>query len=106
MKNIFAYGLKFAVFNFIIVGIWGALMRYKMAFPLPIFNQKNLLEAHSHFGFYGWIALAIYFLINNNVSNLQQISIHTLYTLDFGYEKIIIHRTGLIFQHIKSCPNY
>lgn len=63
MKNIFAYGLKFAVFNFIIVGIWGVLMRYKMAFPLPIFNQKNLLEAHSHFGFYGWIALAIYFLI-------------------------------------------
>ena len=61
MKNIFAYGLKFAVFKFIIVGIWGALMRYKMAFPLPIFNQKNLLEAHSHFGFYGWIALAIYF---------------------------------------------
>lgn len=63
MRGFLAYGLKLSVLNFIIVGIWGALMRYKIAFTFPFFNQKNLLEAHSHFGFYGWIALAIYILI-------------------------------------------
>lgn len=69
MKNITAYGLKFAVFNFIIVGIWGLLMRYKVAFSLPFLQQKNLIEAHSHFAFYGWIACAIYFLMLNDLKD-------------------------------------
>lgn len=38
-------------------------MRYKIAFSLPIVDQKHVQEAHSHFAFYGWITQIIYVLI-------------------------------------------
>ncbi len=62
MKN-FAFWLRFSVFNFFIVSVLGVLMRYKIAFSLPILDQKHTQEAHSHFAFYGWITLAIYTFI-------------------------------------------
>ncbi len=62
MKTI-AFWLKFSVFNFAIVALLGVLMRYKIAFSLPIVDQKHMQEAHSHFAFYGWITQIIYVLI-------------------------------------------
>jgi hypothetical protein len=35
------------------------IMRYKIVFSLPFVQQKNLLHAHSHFAFSGWISLAL-----------------------------------------------
>lgn len=46
-----------------LVALVGSIMRYKIVFDLPIFEQKNLLDAHSHFAFYGWITSALYLLI-------------------------------------------
>lgn len=62
MKNL-TFWLKFSVFNFAVVAILGVLMRYKIAFSLPIVDQKHMQEAHSHFAFYGWITQIIYVLI-------------------------------------------
>ncbi len=51
---------KYSVISLLIVAILGTLMRYKIAYSLPIFEQKNLLHAHSHFAFSGWISHILY----------------------------------------------
>lgn len=61
-KNI-RLGLRLAVFNLLITALLGTLMRYKIAFAFPFFNQKYLQEAHYHFAFYGWITACVYILI-------------------------------------------
>lgn len=48
-----------SIVNFLIVGIFGLLMRLKFLYPLPFFDQKNLMHAHSHFAFSGWVTQAI-----------------------------------------------
>ena len=81
MKNI-AFWLKFSVFNFFLVAVLGVLMRYKIAYSLPIVDQKHVQEAHSHFAFYGWITLIIYVLIirylHGIISEQQLKKYHTL----------------------------
>lgn len=61
------FWLKFSFINLTIVALVGCLMRYKMGFELPYFNQKYLLHSHSHFAFAGWVThtlmvLMIYYL--------------------------------------------
>ena len=55
--------IKVALFNFLIVSFYGMLMRYKIGFEFPFFNQKNLQHAHSHFAFSGWVALLLMVLM-------------------------------------------
>lgn len=47
---------KVSLLSLAIVALYGTLMRYKIAFNFPFFEQKNLLHAHSHFAFGGWIS--------------------------------------------------
>ncbi len=56
MRKWFVWGL----INLAIVAFYGLLMRYKIAFSLPFLEQKNLLHAHSHFAFSGWISQMLY----------------------------------------------
>ncbi len=49
--------------NLIIVAILGLLMRYKIRFELPYFDQQHLQHAHSHFAFAGWITQTLLVLI-------------------------------------------
>lgn len=51
---------RWGLFNLVVVALYGSLMRYKIAFDFPFFNQKNLLHAHSHFAFNGWISHVLY----------------------------------------------
>jgi hypothetical protein len=53
-----------------LVAVLGVLMRYKIAFSLPIVDQKHVQEAHSHFAFYGWITQIIYVLIIRYLSGI------------------------------------
>lgn len=55
--------LKFSFFNLFIVALLGVVMRYKIGFDFPFFNQKHIQHAHSHFAFSGWIAHTIYALM-------------------------------------------
>lgn len=52
--------IKWGLLNLAIVALYGMLMRYKIAFNFPFFEQKNLLHAHSHFAFSGWITHMLY----------------------------------------------
>ncbi len=51
---------KYSVISLFVVAILGTLMRYKIAFSFPFFDQKNLLHAHSYFAFTGWISHFLY----------------------------------------------
>ncbi|HNF29876.1 MAG TPA: hypothetical protein PLY81_06315 [Chitinophagaceae bacterium] len=56
LKNWFKLGL----ISLIIVALYGTTMRYKIAFNFPYLEQKNIMHAHSHFGFIGWLSHIIY----------------------------------------------
>ncbi len=62
MKNL-TFWLRLSVFNFFLVSVLGVIMRYKIAYSLPMVDQKFMQEAHSHFAFYGWITQIIYVFI-------------------------------------------
>lgn len=53
---------RLSLFNLFIVSLVGVLLRYKIVFPLPLVDQKNLLHGHSHFAFSGWVSSAIFTL--------------------------------------------
>lgn len=54
---------QLALFNLIVLASLGLLLRYKMNFPLAIFEQGNILHAHSHFAFNGWLGFLLQVLI-------------------------------------------
>ncbi|WP_269241611.1 hypothetical protein [Flavobacterium limnophilum] len=61
------FWLKISLLNLCIVAALGVLMRYKIGFEFPYFDQKHLQHSHSHFAFAGWLshtlmALMVYFL--------------------------------------------
>lgn len=79
------FWIRVLLFNLCMVALIGVLMRYKIAFAFPHFNQKFLQEAHSHFAFSGWISQAIYFLmIGLFRQNLPSIPEKTYRFLLFG----------------------
>lgn len=51
---------RLGLLNLTVVALYGTLMRYKIAFDFPFLEQKNLLHAHSHFAFSGWITQLLY----------------------------------------------
>src|SRR5690554_3974502 len=70
MKFRISFWLKFSLINLFLVALLGTLLRYKIGFPFPAMEFKNLLHSHSHFAFAGWIThtimvLMIYFLQQN-----------------------------------------
>lgn len=65
--------IKFSLVNLFLVALLGVLMRYKIGFEFPYFDQKNIQHSHSHFAFSGWIShtlmtLMVYFLQKKNVN--------------------------------------
>lgn len=57
------FWLKFSILNLLIVAFIGLLMRYKIGFEFPFFDQKHLQHSHSHFAFSGWISHTLMVLI-------------------------------------------
>lgn len=57
------FWLKFSLINLLIVALLGLLMRYKIGFEFPFFDQKHLQHSHSHFAFSGWISHALMVLM-------------------------------------------
>jgi hypothetical protein len=55
--------VKVGIINLIIVATIGVLMRYKIGFEFPYFDQKHLLHAHSHFAFSGWVSHILFTLM-------------------------------------------
>ena len=70
--------LRISLFNLCIVAIIGVIMRYKIGFEFPYFDQKHLQHAHSHFAFYGWIAHTLYSFMVSFLYNLNAL-VQSLY---------------------------
>ncbi|MFD1629404.1 hypothetical protein [Pseudopedobacter beijingensis] len=75
---------KIALFNLTLVALYGVLMRYKIAFDFPFFEQKNLLHAHSHFAFSGWINHLLYIGLFLIIKNKLSAAGHKKYKLLIG----------------------
>lgn len=52
--------LRISLLCLSLVALWGAMMRYKIIYSFPLFEQNNLLHAHSHFAFSGWVSHILY----------------------------------------------
>lgn len=59
----FKFWTKISLVNFLMVSLLGLIMRYKIAFDFPYFDQKFLQHAHSHFAFIAWISQSLYLLL-------------------------------------------
>lgn len=65
MQNKTFYCAKITFLNLAIVALIGLLMRYKIVFEFPFFNQKYLQHSHSHFAFSGWVSqLLMVFMVD------------------------------------------
>ena len=53
------FWIGLSLLNLSVVALFGLLMRSKMLFSIPFLNYKNILNAHSHFAFGGWVGLAL-----------------------------------------------
>jgi hypothetical protein len=58
-----SFWLTVSLFNLCIVGLLGFTLRSKILFDLPWINYLNVLDAHSHFTFGGWVTLALLALL-------------------------------------------
>lgn len=56
-----------SLLNLCLVALFGLLMRTKIIFPVPFLDYRNLLNAHSHFAFCGWVGLALTTLTVYNI---------------------------------------
>lgn len=63
---------RISVFNLMLVAFIGVLLRYKIAYALPIVHQKHLLHAHSHFAFTGWVTQILMALLVSRLYTGQQ----------------------------------
>ena len=57
------FWLGLSLLNLALVALYGLLMRSKMLFSIPLLDYRNLLSAHSHFAFGGWVGLALITLL-------------------------------------------
>ena len=53
------FWIGLSLLNLTVVALLCLLMRSKMLFSIPFLNYKNILNAHSHFAFSGWVGLAL-----------------------------------------------
>lgn len=60
-----------AIINFIVLTLFGLLLRYIQLYDLPKVNYQFILHAHSHFAFAGWMFFAIALLISHIIPGKQ-----------------------------------
>jgi hypothetical protein len=70
------FWLSLSLINLCLVALLGFILRTKILFELPLIDFRNILSAHSHFAFAGWVGLAlitlsIYRLLPEAVSSLK-----------------------------------
>jgi hypothetical protein len=59
--------LTISVINLAIVAFLGFVLRSKILFSIPFLDFKNILHAHSHFAFGGWITLCLLTLMTYEI---------------------------------------
>jgi hypothetical protein len=74
-KKFFWMGL--AISHLALVALFGFLLRTKILFSIAFLDYRNLLQAHAHFAFTGWLGLALitlllYGLLPADIANKKQ----------------------------------
>lgn len=87
--------LNFTIVNLLVVAILGFTLRSKILFSLPSINYLNLLDAHSHFAFGGWVTLALLLLM---VNELLPASLNKNPVYPFLFSGIILSSYGILFS--------
>lgn len=54
---------RWAIINFIVLSIFGVILRYMQLYDVPGLDYQFILHAHSHFAFSGWMFFSIALLI-------------------------------------------
>jgi hypothetical protein len=62
---------RISIFNLFLIAVFGATMRYKIAFSFPFVDQRNILHAHSHFAFAGWVTHTLFVLMVTWLSSIR-----------------------------------
>src|SRR5215213_2864333 len=57
MNNKKSLWISLCLANLCVVAFLGFTLRSKILFSIPFIDYKNILNAHSHFAFSGWVAL-------------------------------------------------
>ncbi|MGV9004506.1 hypothetical protein [Flavobacterium sp.] len=88
------FWIKFSLVNLSLVALLGLIMRYKIGFEFPLFNQKNIQHSHSHFAFSGWIShtlmvLMVAFLNAKALINFKKYNILLLINLLCSYGMLL-----------------
>lgn len=86
--------IRITLYSLLIVACLGALMRYKIAFEFPYFNQKNLQHGHSHFAFSGWVTQMLMIFMVQMVSNTS----HQLHR----YKQLLMANLALAYGMLVS----
>ncbi len=87
--------INIALINLTIVALLGLILRCKMSFSIPFINFKNLLHAHSHFAFGGWITLALLALITYRIIPVQY---HKKPVYKWLFTGILINAYGMLIS--------
>ena len=57
------FWITLCLLNLCIVALFGFTLRSKILFSIPFIDYRNILNAHSHFGFTGWAGLSLITLL-------------------------------------------
>ncbi len=86
---------RIAIVNLMIVALLGLTMRAKLMFSMPFLNFKNILHAHSHFAFGGWVTLALLALMTWQLLPAERSSRPVYKWLMGG---ILVNAAGMLFS--------
>ena len=73
--------LILSILSLLVVALLGCLMRYKIGFEFPYFDQKNIQHAHSHFAFAGWVSQTLMVLMVYQLSRFVMRNVFDNYRL-------------------------
>ncbi len=105
--------VRLGLINLSIVALIGVIMRYKIGFEFPYFDQKYLLHGHSHFAFAGWVSHLLFvffsnFLVQHGGANINKAKYKYLIYANLGCAygmliAFILHGYGMISIFFSSC---
>lgn len=87
--------MKLSLLALLFVAAIGLIMRYKIGFSFPFFNQKYLQHAHSHLAFTGWVSQTLWVWILYNVGGEKLLGSQKIKTLLFTH---YITALGMLFS--------
>ncbi|PZF74758.1 hypothetical protein [Taibaiella soli] len=87
--------LAVAIFNLLVVALLGLTLRSKILFSIPGIDFGNLLQAHSHFAFGGWITLCLFILMVYEILPAEKARRKIYQWLLFG---TAFSATGMLFS--------